>query len=89
MINEISVKFPSQFLFTKITTSFDNNFNPLNTNNRFKAEKFEPELTFEKTMNETKDDSNEIEDNNLNIIASDAINIPAITSFEDNMIRLL
>ena len=39
-INKISVKLPSQFLITKITTSFDKNFDKLSMNNSFEAEKF-------------------------------------------------
>ena len=77
MINEISFKFPSQFLITKITTSFDNNFYPLCINNSFEAEKFELDPTFENTINEIKD-------NNLKSIASDATDPSAKTYFEDN-----
>ena len=35
-------------------TSFDNNFYPLSMNNSFEAEKFEPEVTFENTINDIK-----------------------------------
>ena len=48
VINEMSVNIPSQFLITKITTSFDKNFHQLSMNNSFEAEKFEPEPTFDK-----------------------------------------
>ena len=44
-ISEISVKLPSQFLMTKIDTSFDKNFDS------FEAETFEPEPTFENIIN--------------------------------------
>ena len=74
-INEISVKLPSQFTITKITTSFDNIFDQLSMSNSFEAAKFELDTKFEKTINETKD-------NNLKCIASAATNTSAITSFE-------
>ena len=67
----------SKFLINKITTSFDKNFYQISINNRFEAEKFEPELIFEKTINE-------IRDNHLKIIASAATNLSAITSFDGN-----
>ena len=54
---------------TKIDTSFDKNFDS------FEAETFEPEPTFENIINEIKD-------NHLKIIASDAINISDITYFD-------
>ena len=44
-------------------------------NNSFEAEKFDPDPTFEDTINEIKD-------NHLKIIASAATNKPAITSFD-------
>ena len=44
-------------------------------NNKFEAEKFEPEPTFEKTIND-------IRDNHLKIIAFSAINLSDITSFD-------
>ena len=37
VINEIPVKLPSQLLITKITTYFDNNFDPLGLNNSSEA----------------------------------------------------
>ena len=40
VINKISVNIPPQFLITKITTSFDENFDPLSMNNTFEAEMF-------------------------------------------------
>ena len=77
VINEMSVNIPSQFLITKITTSFDKNFHQLSMNNSFEAEKFEPEPTFENTINEIKYD-------HLESIASAATNPSDITSFGDN-----
>ena len=50
MINEISGKLPSQFLFTKITTSFDKTFDRLSMNNRFEAAKFESGLPIERLL---------------------------------------
>ena len=58
-------------------TSFDKNFDPLSMKNSFEAAKFEPEPTFEKTINDSKD-------NHLKSIVSDARNISAITSFGEN-----
>ena len=86
MINEISFKLPSQLLVhkkhvSKIPASFDDNFYQLSMNNRIKAAKFEPEPTFENTINDIKD-------NHLKIIASATINISAITLFEDNLKQL-
>ena len=77
MINEISVKIPSELLITKITTSFDKNFDQLSMNNSFETEKFEPKQIFENTINEIKD-------NHLKIITSAATNPSAITSFDEN-----
>ena len=54
VINGISVKIPSQFLITKITTSFDKNFDQLSMNNSFEVAKSEPDLTFENTIDEIK-----------------------------------
>ena len=75
--NQILVKLPLQFLINKITTSFDNIFDQLSTNNSFEAEKFEPDPTFERTMNEIKN-------NHLKIIASSAKNPSTIASFDKN-----
>ena len=58
-------------------TSFDKKIDPLIMNNSFEAEKIEPEPTFEKTINEIKD-------NHLKSIASAATNSSAISSFDDN-----
>ena len=55
MINEISVNLPSQFLISKLTTSFDKNFDPLSMNSKIEVEKFEPGPTFETTINKSKD----------------------------------
>ena len=52
---QISVKLPTQLLISKITTSFDDNFYPLSMNSRIEVEKFEPEPTFENTINMIKD----------------------------------
>ena len=46
--------------------------------------KFEPGPTFKKTINEIKDDINEIKHNHLKSIASADMNISDITSFEEN-----
>ena len=77
VINEISVKLPSKLLITKITTSFDNNFDLLSMNNISEADFFKPRPAFKKAINETKD-------NNLKSIASASMNQLAITSFDDN-----
>ena len=82
VINEILVKLPSQFLIPKITASFDNNFDQLSMNNRFKATKFEPDPIFENTINEIKD-------NHLKSIASSDTNVSAITSFDGKFDSLL
>ena len=78
VINEISFKLPSQLLVhkkhvSKIPASFDDNFYQLSMNNRIKAAKFEPEPTFENTINDIKD-------NHLKFITSIAMNISAINS---------
>ena len=75
MINEISANLPQKILVTKITTSFDKHFGQLIMNNRFEAAKFEPEPTFEKTINDIKN-------NHLKFIASATMNISSITSFD-------
>ena len=72
VINEIKFKLPSQLLITRITTSFDKNFDLLSVNNIFEAAKFEPEQTFENTINKIKD-------NHLKRIASTAKNLSDIT----------
>ena len=76
MINEIPVKIPSQLHISKITKSFDENFKQLSMNRRIEVAKFEPGPTFEKTINEIKD-------NHLKSIASTIMNISYITFFED------
>ena len=58
-------------------TSFDEKIDLLSMNNIFELAKFKPEPTFEKTINEIKD-------NYLKIIASAAKNPSAITSFDEN-----
>ena len=52
-------------------TSFGDNFDPLSMNNSFKAETFEPEPTFGKTINKIKA-------NGLKNITSIYINVSAI-----------
>ena len=81
MINEIPVKLPSQLLISKTTTSFDNNFDPLNMNNRVEEAKFEHGPTFENTINDIKD-------NNLKIIASATMNLSPINLFDENFKQL-
>ena len=77
MINEISVNLPSQFLIYKITTFFDDNFDPLSMNSRIEVAKFEHGPTFEKNINEIKD-------YHLKIITSTTMNLSAITLFDDH-----
>ena len=55
VINEISVKIPSQLLISKIPASFDENFEQISMNSIFKVAKFEPEPTFANTINEIID----------------------------------
>ena len=78
MINEVSVKIPSQLPsqdkhISKISAYFDENFYHLSMNNIIESEKFEPEPIFEKTINEIKDI-------HLKSITSIAMNISDITS---------
>ena len=82
MINEIPVKLPSKLIINKITTSFDKNFDPLSMNNIFEEAKFEPEPTFENTINNIKD-------NHLKSITSTSFNLSAITSFDEKLIHLV
>ena len=74
MVNEISVKLSLQLFISKITTSFDDNFDPLSINIRIEAAKFKPGPTFKSTSNEIKDD-------HLKIIASTDMNLSCITVF--------
>ena len=53
-------------------TYFDKNSDPICINNSFESEKFEPEPTFEKTINDIKS-------NNLKIITSIYMNVSPIT----------
>ena len=69
---------PSDAMHLSDITSFGKNYDPLSMNISFEAEKFEPEPTFEKTINEIKD-------NHLKSIASFATNPSAITSFDENV----
>ena len=59
-------------------TSFDENFKQVIMNSSIEVEKIEPEPKFEKTINEIKY-------NHLKSIASSAIDISAITLFENNI----
>ena len=56
-----------------ITTSFDKNSNQVVIKNSFEAETFEPELTFENTLNEIKYD-------HFKSIASSYMNLSSIAS---------
>ena len=58
-------------------TSFDNNFDQISINSSSEAAKFAPDPTFEKTINDIKD-------NHLKIFTSDVTNVSAITSFYEN-----
>ena len=58
-------------------TSFDENFDLISMKNSFEAANFEPEQTFENTINEIKA-------NHLKSIASAAMNQSSITSFDKN-----
>ena len=58
-------------------TIFNKNLKQLSMNSIIEVEKFEREPTFEKTINEIKD-------NHLKSIASSAMNLSAITLFEEN-----
>ena len=59
-------------------TSFDDNFDPICTNNSFEAEKFEPEPTLEKNINEIKA-------NDLKSITSIDMSVSAITSNKNHL----
>ena len=75
MINEILVKLPSQLFIYNITTSFDKNFDLLSMNRRIELSKFEPEPTFEQTIDNIKN-------NHLKSITSSATNLSAIAYFD-------
>ena len=62
-------------------TSFDDNLKQLSMNSRFEASTFETGPTFEKTINEIKD-------NRLKSITSAVMNISDITSFDSNCDQL-
>ena len=68
MINKIPVKLPPQLFISKIPASFDENFDHLSINTKIEVEKFEPEPTFENTINKIKD-------NNLTIITPNDMNL--------------
>ena len=59
-------------------TYFDETFDPICIKNIFESAKFEPEPTFENTINEIKD-------NHIKSITSAAMNISAITNFDDKI----
>ena len=61
---------------------FENIFDQLSMNNRFEEAEFEPEPTFEKTINEIKN-------NHLKSIASDYMNLSAIISLTRKLTRLV
>ena len=61
---------------------FDKNFKQLSMNSRIEVAKFEPEPTFENTVNEIKN-------NHLKSIASSAMNVVAITLFGDNFEHII
>ena len=63
-------------------TLFDENFRKLSMNSSIEVSKFEPEPTFEKTNNETKE-------NHLKSIASVSMNLSAITLLDDNLETLI
>ena len=88
MINEIPVKLSSPFLIYKITTSFEETFDPLSMNIITEVEKLEPRPTFENTINDIKYDINDIRDSHMKIIAFSTMNILAITSFDENFDQL-
>ena len=66
---------------SSVITSSDKSFDTLSLNNISESAKFEPEPTFEKTIIEIKD-------NHLKSIASAAMNLSAMTSFDDNLYPL-
>ena len=74
-LNETSVNISTQFIVQEnnnISASLDNNFEHISVNSRIEATKFEPETTFEITINDVKY-------NRLKIITSLDINISSIT----------
>ena len=61
MLNDTQVKLSSEFIvqeknISKITASFDNNFEQIIVNRRIKATKIEPKTTLEKNLDEIKAD---------------------------------
>ena len=73
VINEISVKLPSLFLISKVSSFLDKNFVQLSMNNIIEAENFEPEAIFENAINKIKD-------NHLKDITSIAMSLSDIAS---------
>ena len=63
-------------------TLFYMNLEQISINSRIEVTKFEPEPTFEKTINDIKD-------NHLENISSAATNLSAITLFEENFDQLI
>ena len=88
VINEIPVKLSSPFLIYKITTSFEETFDPLSMNIITEVEKLEPGPTFENTINDIKYDINDIRDSHMKTIAFSTMNISAITLSENNFKQL-
>ena len=82
MINKRLVKIPSQFPISKITTSFDNFFDPLSINSRIEVEKLELVPILEKTINKIKDNINKMKNNHLKSIASATMDLSAINFFD-------
>ena len=75
-LNETSVNISTQFIVQEnnnISASLDNNFEHISVNSRIEATKFEPETTFEITINNVKY-------NRLKIITSIDMNLSDITS---------
>ena len=60
------------------TTFLNENFKHLSMNSSIEVEKLKPEPTFENT-------NNEIKDNHLKSISPDAMNLSAITLFQNNL----
>ena len=75
-INDIKYNYPKSIASTAMNLSdinlIDKNLEQIGMNNRIEVEKFEPETTFEKNINEIKA-------NNLKSITSIDINLSAFT----------
>ena len=57
---------------------FGENFKQLSMNSKIEVENFEPKPTFEKTINDIKN-------NHMKSMASSAMNLSAITSFDEKI----